>query len=85
MFLMNKIVNRPYITRSGISLVEVLISTVILAILMLGFAQFTSDIFNVSASHASQIDAVDQARLSTERIITEISEASYIYPANIKH
>lgn len=67
----------------GISLAEIIISTFALAILMLGFSQFSADMFDVSASHATQITNVNQARFATERIITQISKAAYIYPANI--
>lgn len=69
--------------RKGISIPELLISTFALSILMLGFSQFAANVFDVSASHASQIVNVNNARLSTERIITQINKSVYIYPANI--
>jgi hypothetical protein len=69
--------------RIGFSFTEILMATVALSILMLGFAGFTSNVFDVSASHANQIKTVNQARFSTERVITQINKAAYIYPANI--
>jgi len=70
-------------TRKGFSLVEILIAISALAIIMLGVAQFTADIFKVSANHASQLNTVNYARLITERVITQISKAGYIYPAQL--
>jgi Tfp pilus assembly protein PilV len=67
----------------GISIPEILMSTLALSILMLGFSQFTSSVFSVSADHSEQLNTVNQARFASERIITQISKASYIYPANV--
>jgi len=67
----------------GFNFAEILMATVALSILMLGFANFSSNVFNVSASHANQIKTVNQARFSTERIITQIDKAAYLYPSNI--
>ena len=69
--------------KKGFNFAEILISTAALSILMLGFSQFTADIFNVSANHAAGIKTVNDARFTTERIITQISKAAYIYPAGI--
>ncbi len=69
--------------KNGFSFVEILMATTALAVLMLGFSQFTADIFSVSASHANQIRTVNDARFATERVITQISRAAYIYPAGI--
>jgi len=69
--------------RKGLTFVELIIATGALAILMLGFSQFTGDIFNVSAKHAEQLSTVSEERFSAERVITEISKAAYVYPANI--
>ena len=72
-----------YNKKSGVSFTEILISTAALAVLMLGFSEFTAGMFDVSASHASQIISVNHARFSSERIITEINKAAYIYPAGV--
>jgi len=69
--------------RKGFSFAEILMATVALSILMLGFANFSSNVFNVSANHANQIKTVNQARFSTERIITQINKAAYLYPSGI--
>ncbi len=78
MWILNKIKKRK-----GLNFTEILMATAALAILMLGFSQFTADIFNVSATHASQMDKVSRQRLISERILTQISKAAYIYPPNI--
>jgi len=67
--------------KKGFNFAEILIATSALSILMMGFAQFTADVFNVSARHAGQLTDVNQARFATERIMTEISKAAYIYPS----
>lgn len=69
--------------KKGMSFTEIVISTMALSVLMLGFSEFTASMFNVSANHANQIENVNYARLSSERVITEINKAAYIYPSNI--
>ena len=71
-----------YKIRTGISYAELLIALVALAVLMLGFSEFTADFFKVSARHGTQIKNVNNARFSAERIITSVNKASYIYPSN---
>ena len=70
-------------TRKGFSFTEIIIATFALSILMLGFAGFTSNIFDISASHAGSIKNVSQSRFSTERITTQLNKAAYIYPAAV--
>ena len=83
MFFTNKKRRNYNQIHKGFSLIEILVSTIVLSILMLGFAGFTSGVFDVSASHADQIKSVNQARFSTERIITQINKSAYIYPSDV--
>lgn len=68
--------------RKGVSLAELLIAVAALSILMLGFSEFTAGFFKVSAMHGTQIKNVNYSRYSSERIITSVNKAAYIYPAN---
>lgn len=65
----------------GLTLTEMLISSVILSILMLSLANFSFDILNVAEKHSGQIETTQSSRFSLERITEQIRNASYIFPA----
>lgn len=67
-------------TNKGLTLIELLISSVILAILMLSLAQFSLDILNVAEKHSGQVEKTQSSRFSQERITEQIRNASYIFP-----
>lgn len=64
----------------GLTLVEMLISSVILTILMLSLGQFSFDILNVAEKHSGQVEKTQSSRFSQERITEQIRNASYIFP-----
>ncbi len=77
---MSNIINKK---RKGISLMELVISALLLAIIMTGAAGFTANFMDVSFRNSKQMVNVNEARSITENIAKEISTAKYIYPAGI--
>jgi prepilin-type N-terminal cleavage/methylation domain-containing protein len=69
--------------KKGFSMLELLVSTIVLAILMMGVAGFSTSFFDVSATSAKQLLNVNQAREIARSISGEIRRADYIYPSGV--
>lgn len=69
--------------KNGYTLLELLMSFIILAIIMLSASEFTVSIFKSAFSHSIQLKNANNARFSAERVFDQIGIADYIYPANI--
>ncbi len=67
-------------SRKGFSMTEMAISTIILAIIMIGAAGFSTGFFNVSATSSVQLLNVNQSRELGQNITNEITNSRYIYP-----
>lgn len=67
--------------KSGLSLTELLISVFALAIITLGVANFSENIFQVTFEHSKLVEEVDESRFSLERIVYEVNRADYILPS----
>ncbi len=68
---------------AGITLAELVVSTVVLSLVMLGTVGFTANFMDVSFRNSKQMVNVNQARDVSENMVKEIANAAYIYPAGI--
>jgi hypothetical protein len=68
--------------RQGISLIEILISTVVVGVLVMGMADFSAGLFDVSTKGNERIKNVSELRAVSEKISSEILSAAYIYPGS---
>ncbi|MGD9581262.1 MAG: PilW family protein, partial [Vampirovibrionia bacterium] len=64
----------------GFTLVEMLISSMILTILMLSLAQLSFNFLNIADKHSNQIEKTQYSRFSLERMTEQIHNAAYIFP-----
>jgi len=69
--------------RKGLSLTELLISSAVITVMLLAFADYSAGLFQVSSDHAKLLENIDQTRLSSGQITSEVSRAAYIYPKGI--
>ena len=65
----------------GYSFIEVLISVVILSVIMLSLAEFSSDTFAVTYKHSQLLANANQSRLAIQTVGDEINRAGYIFPS----
>lgn len=82
-YIKNKVSFSRTEKRKGLSLTEMAISTLILALIMTGAAGFSSEFFNASATSSLQLLNVSQAREIGQNISNEIANSSYIYPPGV--
>ncbi|MEW5819154.1 MAG: prepilin-type N-terminal cleavage/methylation domain-containing protein [Cyanobacteriota bacterium] len=66
----------------GLTLIEMLVSSAILAILMLSLADYSASILDASDRHSQQLEKVRGARFSLERISEQVNNAAYIFPGD---
>lgn len=64
----------------GLTLTELLISTMILSIMMLALADFSLDILNVADKHSQNVEKALNNRVTNEHIIEKLHDAAYIFP-----
>lgn len=69
--------------KKGFTMMELLITTAVLAVLMMGVAGFSASFFDVSATSSKQLLNVNQAREIAQSITSEVRRAAYIYPAGV--
>ncbi len=67
-------------SKKGFSMAEMVISTAVLAVVMLGIAGLSSEFFGASATSSVQLLNTDQAREVSQGISNEINDSRYIYP-----
>lgn len=69
--------------KKGISLTELVVTTVILAVVLLGAGGFSANFLDVSYIQSKQMQNINEMRTVSENIGNEIAKAAYIYPAGI--
>lgn len=67
-------------SNKGLTLMELLVSTMILSILMLALADFALDILNVADRHSQGIEKAANNRITNERILEQVHNSEYIFP-----
>ncbi len=70
-------------TKKGISLAELVISALLLAVVMSAASGFAMSFFDVSYIHTEQMQNVNEIRSACSEITDDISNAVYIYPAGV--
>ena len=71
------------ISRKGVTLIELLISMIMLSVISISLAEFMSQFTNASFINCQQLEKVNFTRFTVERVIDEIKKAEYIYPASV--
>jgi prepilin-type N-terminal cleavage/methylation domain-containing protein len=75
-------VNRKHITKRhhrGFTLVEILVTSVMAGVMVMGFLTVTVDFFKRDSSQRQQITGQQQLRLAAQVIAADIRRAGYIY------
>jgi prepilin-type N-terminal cleavage/methylation domain-containing protein len=75
-------VNRKHITKRhhrGFTLVEILVTSVMAGVMVMGFLTVTVDFFKRDSSQRQQITGQQQLRLAAQVIAADIRKAGYIY------
>jgi prepilin-type N-terminal cleavage/methylation domain-containing protein len=70
-------------TKNGFTLLEVMMTTLVLGVISLALAEFSYNSYKVSFEHSMQVENSEHTRIVNELIDNEVSKASYIYPANV--
>lgn len=68
-----------YLNKKGVNLIELLITLVITAFLLMGATGMIASLFQQDASFTNDIEAKQSKMISLERISTKIREASTVY------